>query len=317
MTRSISPRKIYDRISQKVVGQEEAKRIISITVFLHFVRYGQHVLDPSKEIKKSNALLMGPTGCGKTFIVREAVKAIQELSQMDICPLLEIDCTEVTPAGYVGETLSELICEHYKEHGRNNEACFNSSIVFLDEFDKICKAAPTSKGEDFNKATQYNLLKIIEGTNIPEVEGRSHTGRALSTHQMLFILAGNFSEVRHNRKNKSKSIGMVKLEDKNEYFDLFTELEDAGMASQLVGRVPHVAELKELQPHELYDVLDNFLIPSYQETWKYLGKKLRVPEASKRKMSQDCHKRKTGARGLQADLAQYVEHELFDTEFNI
>jgi ATP-dependent Clp protease ATP-binding subunit ClpX len=308
----LSPRAIYNEVSKKVIGQEEAKRMIATTVFLHFTRYVQGLEQERNDIRKSNALLLGPTGCGKTFLIREAAKAVKKITGYDICPVLEVDCTELSSRGWEGDDLSKLICNHYEEH-KDNEATANTTIVFLDEFDKICKPAISKGGSDHNKNTQYNLLKMIEGTKIP------YKGREIDTSKMLFILAGNFSEVRHARKvnGKEKLMGFKEIEQNPKDIDMHTELENAGMVTQMVGRVPHLAELFELKPEELAIILEDHLLPDYKDTWEFLGKKLILSKKKRDIIVEDCYKRKTGARGLQADLAKIVEDKLFDTELKI
>jgi len=316
---TISPRKIYEEVSKTVVGQEQAKKLICNTVFMHFVRYLQLVSE-GQTSKKSNALLMGPTGCGKTYIVREASRAIQKLTGFPICPVLEVDCTELTGRGWEGDNLSDHIKDHYKEFG-GNEASFNTSIVFLDEFDKLCKPAVGSGGHDHNRLTQYNLLKLIEGTEV-KMDSKSPfaSGGSFNTHSILFIMAGNFSEIRRSREDSKKpSMGFSSenSEEKSEFIDYHTELEANGMATQLVGRTPYIAELNALTSEELRIILDRYLIPELSQTWRYLRSDLVISEENKVEIVENCFKRKTGARGLQADLCKHVEDELFDLEFTL
>jgi len=304
----ISPKLIYDKISTKVVGQDEAKKIVSTSMFLHWVRFCQSLRQGTK-LKKSNILLTGPTGTGKTLIVREAAQAIRDLTGYPICPVLEVDCTELTGRGWEGESLTTLIKDLYKSTG-SNDVTFASAVIFLDEFDKLCKSAISSSGTDHNKQTQYNLLKAVEGVKIPG-------GTELDTSKMLFIFAGNFSEIREKRAAVNKQIGFSRDTLTLSQQDLHSELEAAGVSTQLVGRIAQVGELGELSKKELIEVLDRFLIPEYTNTWDFLGKKLKVKKSYKDEMVDRCFERKTGARGLQADLARHVEGELFNTEFDV
>ena len=311
----LSPKLLYDRISKTVVGQEEAKKVICNTVFLHFVRYCQSVRE-EKPMKKSNALLMGPTGCGKTFIVRETARAMKELTGYPICPVLEVDCTELSSRGWEGDNLSDIIKEHYQETG-GNQATFDTTIVFLDEFDKLCKSAVGQGGTDHNRNTQYNILKMIEGSDL-KIKGYGG-GVPIGTHNLLFVLAGNFSEVRHARDLKDRTIGFgsVEADPDADFVDYHSELEAAGMATQLVGRVPYVGELGALQPEELSVILTDHLIPEYEDTWKFLNKELIIPKEDREIIVNNCYRRKTGARGLHADLAKFIENDLFNTEFKL
>ncbi len=309
---TISPKQIYDRINQKVVGQEAAKRIVSTAMFLHWVRFCQTMRE-GVPLKKSNILLTGATGTGKTLLVREASQAIKDLTTyQEICPVLEVDCTELTGRGWEGESLTNLLRNFYRKQS-GNDVGFASSVIFLDEFDKLCKPAVSSHGVDHNKLTQYNLLKAIEGIKIP---GNSDAPE-ISTEKMLFIFAGNFSEIRDKRAAVNKQIGFNRDVPTSSQQDLHTELEATGVSTQLVGRIAQVGELKELTKKELGEVLERFLIPEYTTTWAFLNKTLKVKKSLKEDMIQRCFDRKTGARGLQADLARHVEGDLFDVEFDV
>lgn len=305
----ISPKMIYDEINKNVVGQENVKKTVSTAVFLHFLQYCKSVTLPNSPVKKNNILLMGPTGTGKTLITREAAKAVRKITNYNICPLLEVDCTELSARGWVGDDLSQVISDHYRRYS-HNESEFNSTIVFLDEFDKLCKPAISKDGYDANRNTQYNLLKIIEGTNIK-------TGMSsFTTAKMLFVLAGNFSEVRVGRHlNKKKSMGYVDTR-KTEYKDIHMELEKAGMVSQLVGRVPFVSELQYLSEEELQAVLDRFIMPEYEDLYDFMGQDFYLPLDKQKEMVYNAYKRKTGARGLYMDVVAHVEDELFNITYS-
>lgn len=307
---TISPKKIYDEVSKKVIGQEEAKRTISNAMFLHFVNYCRTYDNKEAEAKKCNVLLMGPTGSGKTYIVREAVKAVQKMTGWDVCPMLEVDCTSISAPGWTGDDLDALIGGHYDEHG-SNEACFNSSVVFLDEFDKICKSAVGSGGTDHNRNTQYSMLKTIEGTQI------KHKKRTIDTSKMLFIMAGNFSEVRQLEADRGHVMGFRSPEVEETYVDFHTELEEVGMATQLVGRTPYVAKLNYLTEEELTIILNEHDIPEMEKTWKFLDSKLEIDKDVQKQLVRNAFERKTGARGLQFDLAKHLEDQLFSLEMKI
>lgn len=309
----LTARAIYDYIDRKVVGQEQAKKIIANATFLHIIRGLQDGITPGLDLKKANALLMGPSGTGKTLIVREAAKAVKHLTGIDYCPILEIDCTALSPKGWQGDHLADAIEKHY--FACNDTKIFETSIVFLDEFDKICIPALGAGGTNHNRNTQYSLLKMVEGTIM---QGDDKRVANLNTHRMLFVLAGNFESIRKLREDKDKTIGFTVSEKTNsELMDIHQELESVGMITELVGRTPFVGELQELTKDNLLDVLDEQLIPEFASTWEFVGRDLYIPESVKEEMVDKTIARKTGARGLQTDLTKYLEDELFDLELTI
>lgn len=309
----LSPKAIYEEISKNVVGQEEAKRTVSNAIFLHFIRYCQYMKDGDVK-KKENVLLMGPTGSGKTYIVREACKALQKITGYpQMCPLLEVDCTELTGRGWEGDSISDVIKQHCVTC-MAEDLQGSSSVIFLDEFDKLCKPAVGRGGQDHNRLTQYNLLKVVEGQTLKS-DPRIGGGQMFKTHNMLFIFAGNFSEIRHKRKEKV--MGFRKDSSDEKYVDYHTELDEMGMATQLVGRTPYIAELYELQEDELLTILNKHLLPDLESTWQFVDEELKLSSKAKKEIVSNCFKRKTGARGLQADLAKHLEDQIFNMEIKI
>ena len=302
---TISPKQIYDIVSEKVIGQEEAKKLVCNSFFMHFSSY-IHGLMEGKMIPRSNALLMGPTGSGKTFIIREAAKAAQSLLELPIFPIMEIDCTEISSRGWEGDNLSDKLRQFHRACDKKGDI-FDTGVVFLDEFDKLCKPAIGRGGTDHNRNTQYNLLKMTEGM---QMEGEADTGN------LLFIFAGNFSEIRAKRAEDAKpkqAMGFTSGSDnKRPYVDYHTELDKAGMVTQLVGRTPHVGQLYELKQKELKQILEEMLIPEVASIWNFLGEDISLTNRQKNKMVKDCFQRRTGARGLRADLSKALEDQIFN-----
>lgn len=316
MNTSVSPRAIYDIIAKQVVGQDAAKRAVATAVFLHWVRFYQSHTEggPKIPLKKSNILLAGPSGTGKTLIVRHAAQALRDITGFNICPTLEVDCTELSSRGWEGEHLSTIIGSLLTQEGQN-ETSAESAIVFLDEFDKICKPAVGAGGTNHNKLTQYNLLKILEGTT---VKSSGHSDRrTLNTHSMLFIFAGNFTEIRDEREKVAKPMGFVAPVTPKRDNDLLVALDRMGLSTQLVGRISTAVELQKLEERDLTEILERFLIPEFESTWAVLKAPFSLSKKVKKQIVQEAAKRGTGARGLHSLLSAYVEDELFDIQLEV
>lgn len=292
----ISPKLIFEEIDKKVVGQDDAKRAVSSSIFLHALRFMQESLHEGSVTKKSNMMLLGPTGVGKTYMIREAAKAAQKLiGNNNLFPILEVDCTELTARGWTGDDISEVVKKHKSRHAFQPGA-YETTIIFLDEFDKLTIPSIGTGGTDHAKNTQYNILKIMEGP-------------------MLFILAGNFAHVRHKRKENAKqSIGFGDRTEGNNDIDIYNELDKSGVATQILGRVSSIAELEQLDSKQLNTILNEHLLPEYRSLFEFIGESLRVPKKVKDSIVAKAIERKTGARGLNADLSKYIEDKLFDIE---
>lgn len=311
----ISPRKIYEYIDQFVVGQHEAKRAISIAVFMHYVKFFHRCDESTKEVpvKNSNALLFGPSGCGKTFLVRKASEALCHITKLQIAPVLEVDCTNLTAKGWEGDDLDQVVLDHCAQY-KSKPHQLQTSIIFLDEFDKICMPAIGRGGSDHNRSTQYNLLKLVEGADL----NNKVTGFTVNTSGMLFVFAGNFPQIRHRRvEDNKKSIGFRNdIHQLNKDFDVAEELEKAGMISQLVGRITYTGEVKSLDKKFFKKILKHHLIPEKQEIYDYLGYELNISEYHQNKIVEHALSKKVGARGLEAALESYLEKYAFDLTFD-
>ncbi len=305
---SISPKEIYEYVDQYVVGQHEAKVAISNCMFMHYVKCMQSI-SQKKAIAKTNLLLMGPSGSGKTLLVMQAAEALREITQVELAPFLEIDCTSLAAVGWEGNHIMGLL-ECHKDDCGLSPFGFETSVIFLDEFDKMCIPAIGSSGTDHNRNTQYNLLKVVEGVVF------ARGTKKFDTSKMLFVFAGNFPQIRHRREKDSKpSMGFGGVDTQAAGMDVHTELEKGGVISQLVGRISQVAELHRLGKKELRDILVYQMIPEHAETWWFMGGELKVSDYHIRKIVAAAHKKGTGARGLQAGLDLYLSKELFKASF--
>ena len=318
----LSPKSIYEEMSKVVVGQEEGKKQVAILLYLHFVRFIQDRENTNDIVlKRPIGLLMGPSGSGKTFLVREGVKAVKKILNYDVCPLLEIDCTQLTANGWVGDTLKDLLKNHHKKCTTKEQ--FESTVVFIDEFDKICKPAFGKEGTDHNKNTQYDFLKTIEGQDLESEYGRGipHTmlpeSKPVNTGKLLFIFGGNFSEIRHLRSAEKKIFGFTNNNQKVEYVDYHLEMEKIGVATQLIGRITHIGELQYLTEEELHKIMAIQVIPDMNELLLKSNIKKKFPKKAIKQIVKHAHIRKTGARGLYSKAYEAIEDIIFNAELKL
>lgn len=304
----ISPKKINEYIGESVVGQKQARRVISTAMFLHFARCMSLGMG-GKQFKKSNSLLMGPSGSGKTLIVREAIKAVGEISKYKMAPLLEIDCTSLSARGWEGDDVQDLLEEHYRANWRDKFA-LASTVVFLDEVDKMCMPAVGKSGTDHNRKTQYGLLKIVEGMKLPVAKDQH-----LDTSSMMFVFAGNFPQIRHLAAARAKPAMGFSGEIQPPVVDLHQQLEKGGMITQLVGRISSIGELDRLDRKQLRSILVDHILPEYKEMCDFLGYDMQASNYYIRKMVDEADSKGTGARGLQSAVDKWLEDDIYNMKF--
>lgn len=306
MKHIISPELIHAVIDQTVIGQDQAKKVISMAMFMHFARTA-FLAKSKKPFKKSNPLLLGPSGNGKTLLVRAASKAVRELSGYGIAPILEVDCTGLTSKGWAGDDLSDLLQSHYRKHFKQR-AAFDSTVVFLDEIDKLCMPQVGKGGTDHNRATQYGLLKAVEGMKIT-LEGDID----IDTGGMMFVFAGNFPQIRHNLAKRDKlSMGFGATDvAKKKKVDVHQQLEEGGMITQLVGRISTVGRLDKLTKKELRQILVGHVIPEYKDLIDFLNHDLTISDYHLRKIVEEAYDKGTGARGLQAAVDAHIQKMMY------